>query len=86
MIAGAASVTGSAALSSSDAALGVTATVIRPIVISAPAITARGSTITISNIADAVVWADEEIVSRPGRDTTTITAPRSGAMTITIEY
>lgn len=86
MIGGAASLAGSSALNRSDAVLGVSATVIRPIVVSAPAITARGSAVTVSNIANAVVRLDGEIVSRPDHDTTTITGPRAGVMTITIEY
>ncbi|HEU5285834.1 MAG TPA: hypothetical protein VFU20_04900 [Sphingomicrobium sp.] len=72
--------------SGSEAALSVTATVVRPVQISAPAVDSQGSVVTIRNTAGIEVRAEGATVRRIGPETVTVTGDGTGSMAIIIVY
>ena len=80
-----------AAISSSpdsghEAALGVTATVIRPVQVSAPAIDSHGAFVTIRNAAGIVVLTEGATVRQAEPETVTVIGDRSDPIAISIVY
>lgn len=72
--------------SGGEAALAVTATVIRPVQVSAPAVDSNGSVVTIRNTAGIAVLAEGAALRQSELETVTVTGGRAGAVTITIVY
>ena len=71
---------------SREAPLAVTATVIRPVEIASPAITADGAVLTIRNTLGVEVRAAGAAIDHPQPDTVTVTADPSRAIEITIVH
>jgi hypothetical protein len=86
LLAATVSVAAAAGAEGGQAALGVSATVVRPVDIASPVITDESAVVVVSNSANVEILADGAVVSRADGDTVTITGGRSGAMRITIIY
>src|SRR5687767_3181451 len=80
------SVPAAAGANGAQVSLGVSATVVRPVAIALPVITAQGAVAVVSNAENVEILADGAAVTRTDADTVTITGGRSGAIAITIIY
>ena len=72
--------------SSSDASLSVSATVVRPVAISNPVITAEGTKIIVRNSSMVQLRADGGTISQLDQNTTIITGESSGLIVITVVH
>ena len=71
---------------SSDAPLSVSATVVRPLAISNPVITAEGAKIIVRNASTVQLRAGGGTITQLDHDTNIITGERSGLIVITVVY